>query len=600
MSSLVFPFLRGVSRAGILIVGALVASSSLSGADAFKATPDHEVQPGVPQGTVKPMPAWQSKIFPDTTRAWFIYVPAQYKPDGSAALMVFQDGQRYTNLRDNWRVPTLFDNLIARGEMPVTVAVFVNPGHDPSRGQPKSATSGSNRSLEYNSLGDRYTRFLLEEILPEVEKQYPVSRDPEMRAIAGSSSGAIAAFTVAWERPDQFRKVLSTVGSFVNLRGGHDYPALIRKTERKPIRVFLQDSTGDNDNPFGHWPTANQQMHAALKYMGYDVRFDFAPGYGHNSNHGGSIFPDALRWLWRKEKPVPVVNTKGDLAVDMTLHRLLIDGEGWQPVVEGLGFGDAACTDAAGNFYYSDVRGGPGIFRLSVDGTEKKVAEEAARGLTVRPDGRLFGCLGEKKHIFALELSGGSIEVIAREVQPNDFVITDRGHIYFTETGKKQVTFVDVKTKSVRVVDTGLAAPNGITLSPDQGTLAVSESQGQHVWTFRINPDGALDARGAYMTMRRPIDPKGEFRSGELPPYKPASSGDGMTSDTLGRYYVTTALGVQVFDPTGRLCGVIDKPQPAKPLTSCVLAGPKRDMLYVTNGDKTFRRQVQATGNAVP
>jgi enterochelin esterase family protein len=568
----------------------------LVAADVFKATPDHEVQPGVPQGTVKTMPPWQSKIFPDTTRAWFIYVPAQYKPDGSAALMVFQDGQNYINLRGNWRIPTLFDNLIARGEMPVTIAVFVNPGHDPGRGKAKSATSGSNRSLEYNSLGDRYTRFLLEEILPEVEKQYPVSRDPELRAIAGSSSGAIAAFTVAWERPDQFRKVLSTVGSFVNLRGGHDYPALIRKTERKPIRVFLQDSTGDNDNPFGHWPTANQKMHAALKYMGYDVRFDFAQGYGHNSNHGGSIFPDALRWLWRKEKPVPVIDTKGDLAVDMTLHRLLIDGEGWQPVVEGLTFGDAACTDAAGNFYYSDVRGAPGIFRLGVDGTKSKVGEEAASGLKFGPDGRLYGCLGAKRHIFALDVSSGAVETIARDVQPNDFVITERGHIYFTETGKKQVTFVDVKVKVVRVVDTGLAAPNGITVSPDQGTLAVSESQGQHVWTYRIKPDGALDAKGPYMTMRRPIDPKGEFRPSELPPYRPGAGGDGMTTDMQGRYYVTTALGVQVFDPTGRLCGVLDKPQLAKPLTSCVLAGPKRDLLYVTNGDRIFRRKVQATG----
>jgi enterochelin esterase family protein len=586
------------SRALLLLVAGLFVASRLAAADGFKATRDHEVQPGVPHGTVTQMPALKSKIFPDTTRDWFIYVPAQYKPDGTAALMVFQDGQGYTNLKGNWRVPIVFDNLIARGEMPVTIAVFVNPGHDPSKGQPKSPTSGSNRSLEYNSLGDRYARFLLEEILPDVAKQYPFSRDPELHAIAGSSSGAIAAFTVAWEMPDQFRKVLSTVGSFVNLRGGNDYPALIRKTERKPIRVFLQDSTGDNDNPFGHWPTANQQMHAALKYMGYDVRFDFAEGYGHNSNHGGSIFPDALRWLWRKEKPVPVINTKGDLAVDMTLHRLLIDGEGWQPVVDGLTMGDGACTDAAGNFYFADVRAG-GIFRLNSAGKKTKVSDEPASGLKFGPDGRLYACLGQKKHIIALQLSTGAMETIASDVQPNDFVITDRGHIYFTETGKKQVTFVDVKTKAVRVVATGLAAPNGITLSPDQGTLAVSESQGQFVWTFRINPDGALDAKAPYMTLRRPIDPKGEFRSSEPPPYKTASNGDGMTSDTLGRYYVTSAVGLQVFDPTGRLCGVVDKPQADKPLTSCVLSGPNRDMLYVTNGDKIFRRKVQATGSPV-
>jgi enterochelin esterase family protein len=149
------------------------------------------------------------------------------------------------------------------------------------------------------------------------------------------------------------------------------------------------------------------------------------------------------------------------------------------------------------------------------------------------------------------------------------------------------------------VVDTGIAAPNGITLSPDQGTLAVSESQGRFVWTYRINPDGALDAKGPYMTMRRPIDPTGEFRPAELPPYKVAGNGDGMTSDTIGRYYVTTALGVQVFDPFGRLIGVLDKPQPDKPLTSCVLAGAKRDTLFVTNGDKIFRRKVRATGNRV-
>lgn len=588
-------------------LGALLATLTLATAAAaaaggeFKPTRDHEEQPGVPRGKVFPQPKLTtSKIFSDTERDWWIYVPAQYQPDGTAALMVFQDGQGYANLQRTWRVPTVFDNLIARGEMPVTIAVFVNPGHDPRRGVPKNATSVSNRSLEYNCQGDRYARFLLEEILPEVARQYPFSPDPELRAIAGASSGGIAAFTVAWERPDQFRKVFSTIGSFVNLRGGgHDYHALIRKTERKPLRVFLQDSTGDLDNPYGNWPIANQQLHAALKYMGYDVRFEFAEGYGHNGVHGGMLFPDAMRWLWRKEKPVPVIDTKGDLAVDMTLHRLLVDGEGWQPAVEGLAFADAACSDAAGNFYYSDVRAG-GIHRLGADGAKTKLSDEAASGLKFGPDGRLYGCLGAKKHLFALTPGGSAaIEVLATDVQPNDFVITDRGHIYFTETQKKQVTFLDPKTKTVRVVDTGLAAPNGIALSPDQGTLAVSESQGQHVYAFRINPDGSLDAKQAYMTLRRPIDPKGEFKPQELPPYLPRSSGDGMTSDTLGRYYVTSALGVQVFDPTGRLCGVLDKPQPGKPLTSCVLAGPKRDQLYVTNGDKIFRRRVQATGAPV-
>ena len=578
----------------------VLTALSAFAAEGFKPTPDHEVQPGVAAGRVIPMPVWTSKIFAGITRDWWVYVPAAYKPDGSAALMVFQDGRGYTTATGNWRVPIVFDNLIARGEMPPTVAVFLNPGNDPAI-PAKKAGATSNRGLEYDSLGDRYARFLLEEILPEVEKQFPVSRDPEKRAIAGSSSGAIAAFTVAWERPDQFGKVFSTIGSYTNLRGGNAYPSLIRKTERKPIRVFLEDSSGDLDNPYGNWPLANQQMHAALRYMGYDVRFDYAEGYGHNSQHGGSIFPDAMRWLWRKEKPVPVIDTKGDLGGDLTLHRLLIEGEGWRPVVDGLGFGDALCTDDAGNFYYSDIRGAtPGIYRIGTDGVKTKLSDEPVSGLKFGPDGRLYACQGAKRRVIALDPATGKIEVLATDVQPNDLVVTARGHLYYTETGKKLVTLIDLATKAARAADTGLANPNGITLSPDQGTLAVSEHRGGFVWTFRIAADGTLDAKSPFMAMRRPIDPAGEFRFNEPPPYKPEARGDGMTTDTIGRYYVTTALGVQVFDPIGRLCGVVAPPLRDKETVSCVLSGPERAYLYVSSGATIHRRKLQATGVPLP
>ncbi len=568
-------------------------------ADDFVESALHRENPAVPHGTVTKMPVWESKIFPGTTRDWWIYVPAQYKPENPAALMVFQDGHDYVNVKGNWRVPIVFDNLIASGDMPVTIAVFVNPGHDPSKGTPKSPWNGSNRSLEYNSLGDRYAKFLLEEILPEVEKTYRLSPDPEMRAIGGASSGAIAAFTVAWEKPEQFRKVLSTIGSFTNLAGGNAYPSLIRKTERKPLRVFLEDASGDVDNQFGNWPLANQQMNAALRYMGYDVRFDYAEGYSHSSKHGGSIFPEALKWLWRKEVVKPVLNLKGDLGGDMTLHRLLIDGENWEVVAEGLGFADGPCTDADGNFYFSDMKA-PGIFQISSKtGTKTKLSDEPASGLKFGPDGRLYACQGMKKRLIAIDLTNGKIDVIAEDVQPNDLAVTYEGDIYFTETGKKQVILIKAKTHEKVVADTGIAAPNGITLSPDQGTLAVSEYGGEFLWTFRIEPDGSLSAKGPYGTLRRPIDPTGEFKFHEPPPLKKSSGGDGSSSDTLGRYYVTSALGVQVFDPTGRLCGVLPKPQPEKPLTSCTLAGEKREYLYVTNGDKIFRRKVQAAGNVL-
>ena len=277
----------------------LALTAPVFAVDEFKAAPDHEERADVPHGKVTQMPAWESKIFEGTTRDWWVYVPAQAKPEQPSAVMVFQDGHDYVNVKGHWRVPIIFDNLIARGEMPPTIAIFINPGHDKTKEKPQSAWKGSNRSVEYDTLGDRYARFLIEEIIPEVSKQWKLSDDPELRAICGASSGAICSFTVAWERPDQFRKVLSTIGTYTNIRGGNAYPSLIRKTERKPLRVFLADTSGDLDNQFGNWPLANKQMDAALRYMKYDVRFEFAEGYGHNSNHGGSIFPEALKWLWR-------------------------------------------------------------------------------------------------------------------------------------------------------------------------------------------------------------------------------------------------------------------------------------------------------------
>jgi enterochelin esterase-like enzyme len=254
--------------------------------------PELAEKPGVPKGKLTHQKTWESKIYPETKREWWVYVPAQYKDDQPACVMVFQDGGGYTSF-----VPTVFDNLIASGEMPVTVAVFINPG------------PGNHRSIEYDTLSDRYARFLLEEILPEVEKTVKLRHDPESRAIAGISSGGICAWTVAWERPNEFRKVLSWVGSFTNIasgetrrEGGHNYEALIRKTRKKPIRVFLQDGANDLDNNNGNWPLANQQMAKALEWSKYDYQFVFGQGF-HSNKHGRSILPESLRWLWRDYKP---------------------------------------------------------------------------------------------------------------------------------------------------------------------------------------------------------------------------------------------------------------------------------------------------------
>jgi enterochelin esterase family protein len=284
-----------------------------------------------------------------------------------------------------------------------------------------------------------------------------------------------------------------------------------------------------------------------------------------------------------------------DLAGDWTLHRLLIDGEEWQVVAEGIGFADGACTDAEGNFYFSDLRGNA-IYKVTAAGEKTKLLDEAASGLKFAPDGRLYACHGGRKRVFAIDLANKAVEVLAENVEPNDLVVTHRGHVYFTETAKKQVVFLDPKTKQPRVVDTGINGPNGITLSPDQGTLAVSDYKGASVWMFRIEADGSLGAKTPSMTMQAQIDLQGEFKFNAPPPYRRESGGDGMTTDSVGRYFVATTLGVQVFDATGRMCGVLPRPGAQSP-TSCVLSGPERCYLFITSRDRIFRRKVQATGN---
>ncbi|MCZ2342253.1 MAG: hypothetical protein LC104_10720 [Bacteroidales bacterium] len=267
-------------------------------ADGYQLGPNSQYKDGVPKGTITKYSLNDSTIFPGTTRDYWVYIPAQYDGKSAAALMVFQDGNGYQNPTGGFRVPVVCDNLIHQKKMPVTIGVFVNPGVFPSQGKGKPR---SNRSFEYDTLSDQYAKFLEVDLLPRVEKTAAVklSRDPAQRAIGGISSGGICAFTVAWERPDLFGKVLSHVGSFTNIRGGDAYPGIIRKTEKKPIRVFLQDGANDLDNLHGHWPLANQQMAAALKFMGYDYQFAFGDG-GHNGRHGGAILPESLIWLWRK------------------------------------------------------------------------------------------------------------------------------------------------------------------------------------------------------------------------------------------------------------------------------------------------------------
>ncbi len=338
------PFMSPL-RPLVLSLGLAVTSLAMTSAAAerklgeYPLSADSLPQPGVPKGTLEGPLEFRSHVIPGTVRQYWIYVPAQYTPDRPACVLVFQDGQRATNPTGSLRVPQVMENLIAKKEMPVTIGIFITPGNL-SDHYPDNLGMGNpdHRAEEYDVLSDTYARFLLDEMLPEVGQRYNLSTDPEDRCIGGTSSGAICAWTVAWERPDAFRKVISFIGSFTSIGyrpahgnqpmipGGDLYPTLIRKNPIKPIRVFLQDGTNDLSNvsdtkgfkpewtalsnEHGNWHLANLQMLSALEYANANadrhnlpgLRYDFTHVWGdgnHSDQHGGAILPDVLRWIWR-------------------------------------------------------------------------------------------------------------------------------------------------------------------------------------------------------------------------------------------------------------------------------------------------------------
>jgi enterochelin esterase family protein len=264
----------------------------------YKLGPDSFRKDGVPKGVVTKY-EWESRIY-NNFREYWVYVPAQYDSAKPAALMVFQDGHAYVSDSGDFRVPIVYDNLIYQKKLPVTVCLFVNPGHS-SKDYPENRFRASNRADEYDVLNDKYVTMLIDEIIPQLKKKYNISDDPKMHGIAGLSSGAICAFTAAWERPDYFHKVLSHIGSYANIRGGHNYPFIIRNHKKKDIKIFMQDGTNDLDNEFGNWWLANLQMESALKFKGYEFKFEKGAGT-HSGKHGGAILPESLIWLWSDVK----------------------------------------------------------------------------------------------------------------------------------------------------------------------------------------------------------------------------------------------------------------------------------------------------------
>jgi sugar lactone lactonase YvrE len=534
--------------------------------------------PGVPKGESIKLSFDSSKIFPGTSRDYWIYVPAQYNPEFPACVFVNQDGIE-------WNAPTVFDNLINRKEMPVTIGIFITPGILKTK-DPSGALSRYNRSFEYDGLGDAYARFLLEEIFPEVEKQHSsdgraihLSKSGNDRAIGGSSSGAVCAFTVAWERPAEFSKVFSAIGTYIGLRGAERYPTLIRKFEPRPIKLFLQDGSNDLNIYAGDWWMANQTMERALVFSGYDVQHVWGAGQ-HNGKQGTSVFPEAMRWLWKDwPQTTKVAPTKNQVLSD-----ILIPGEGWQLVGEHYKFTEGTAVNASGVAFFQDI---PNSKTYKVDLQDKlsemSLNSKRASGTSFGPDGRRYVIAGATKQVIAYDAAGNE-SIIADSISGNDIVVAHNGNIYVTSPDgidKPSKLYLIRPGGEKEVVDEGLKFANGLCLTPDQTQLYVTESATHWVWIYQVQPDGRLVLKQRYGWLHVRDQDENAWS-------------DGLRCDTAGRVFVTTRMGIQILDQAGRVNAIL--PIPAGQPSNLCFAGKDFDILYLTAGDKVYRRRFRTRG----
>jgi enterochelin esterase-like enzyme len=563
--------LRSVMMTGTMAASFGLAVSDLSAQppaekarnmDDYPLTPDSERHPGVPQGKVFSFPFETSRVFPGTTRTISVYVPAQYTGETPACVYVGLDGLGFN-------APVVFDNLIHRREMPVTIGIGVSPGNVPAAAGAEDPRF--NRSFEFDGMNGALARLLVEEIFPAVEQhQTPdglpirLSNNPNDRCTGGGSTGGIAAFTLAWERPDQFRRVFSAIGTYVGMRGGDRYPVLVRKTEPKPIRIFQQD--GENDQwmggpEVGDWWMGNQALERALTFAGYDHQHVWGTG-PHSGKHGAAVFPDAMRSLW-KDWPQPIV-ARTDASKNHFLKAILEPGEEWEEIpLEGIRCGQIAATPS-GDIRVQDLNSNAGR-KLKPDGT---LSAAPSGELLPLPPGTPWTVAGNGDIVFSPDLHSGALTV------------THDNRVYQTDSSAGEVWLIRPNGDRTRL-DAGLIRPGGITLSPDGAWLAVFE-RGTHTgFSYRVLPDGTVDSKARLYSAHASEDAAG-------------SDCPQACMDRDGRLYAATEMGVQVFDRNGRSRAIL--PLPSGPVTAICFGGEKLNVLYVVSSERMYRRKMESIG----
>jgi gluconolactonase len=544
-------------------------------------TEDSAADPGVPHGEFIEGSVTDSKVYPGTENAFKVYVPAQYDPAKPACLLVRLDGLGKSE-------PTVFDNLIAKGEMPVTIAVGLSSG---TVWRTKGVDAYRwNRSYEFDSADGNFPRFVIDELLPRVEalatrdgRPIRLSHDAKDRAVMGASTGGIGSFTLAWERPDSFSRVYSMIGTFVSMRGGNDYPAIVRKTEPKPIRIFLEDGTADAWNPlFGSWFMANENMEAALTFSGYDIQHAWGT-HGHDGGPGGVILPDVMRWLWQGW-PQPV--TAGTSRNDM-LSSILRPGEAWERVAGDYSSVAGLASDPQGGVYFSDALNRT-LIRIGVDGQPRSVARNipAVRGEACGPDGTLYATVPGEHQIVALDAAGNARKV-ADNIRGECLLVTSHNEIYVTEPGGHS----DEPSHVWRInpdgakadIDDGLQSASGLAFSPDGHLLFAAERGSARVYSMVSADDGTAQDKEPFYWLHPSGGPR-EIGTGEI------------AVDRVGDLFAATRMGIQVCDRNGRVRAILWLPFPMTGAEGLSWGGAAQDVLYATDGTHLFRRRLAVQG----
>lgn len=596
----------------------LLSLSRLAGAEPdFPLTADSKPQPDVPKGelikgghvsgnNINGTRYEDLNVYPGTEREYQIYIPHGLDRSKPAAFMVFQDGVIY-------QAPVVLDNLIAKKEIPPLIGIFVKPGVVPPPDE--HALPRFNRSFEYDSISDTYARFLLHELLPSIEKKHglKLSTDPNDAAIAGNSSGGIAAFMVAWHRPDRFRRVFTGVGTYVGIHGADRLPVLVRKMEPKPLRIFLQSGTGDNNLYCGDWWMANQMMERSLTWAGYDVNHAWGEG-GHNQKHASQVFPGAMRWLWRDWQTSREIkaNPKGESR--WRGYEVAEPGE-WESVYaidKDNAWSLRSITPTSdGSLYFNQYfrkansdTWENALMRLTPEGMQTRVPLhwERIQAIAAAPEGKLRVAVWNPKtsstkpaEILSLTTDGkeSGSRVVATKGSGNDRPVTQAlcvshdGWCFFTDESEAMIFWSSPEGAVGDIRDNAtslLGSIRSICLSPDESLLYATGYGGHQTLTVFHVSKGILALRSGQEFYR--LEPSLSDSQGDV-------AAEGMCVDADGRLYVATTMGVQVCDQAGRVNFII--PTPAQPYDVC-FAGKNLKELHIVCKGAIYKRPMKVRG----